>query len=182
MESLPAVEYFPPGVFSIDARVDQCERSWFSNALRSADEPALWTASGIQEGEVYRFTWLRSFHQPIVIRLTLDTNESGKLFAKVMSGSGGHGPADVSTRDEFRLIPADVASFLEKLQKAHFWGLPTKVPLSGLDGAEWIVEGVKDGKYHVVVRWSPKDGPYRDSCLYLMFTLATLRIPDPEVY
>ena len=28
----------------------------------------------------------------------------------------------------------------------------------GVDGAQWIFEGVKDSTYHVVDRWSPDNG------------------------
>jgi hypothetical protein len=57
------------------------------------------------------------------------------------------------------------------LRELHFGDLPTRAPsvngpdgttAIGVDGAQSIVEGVKQGKYHVVDRWSPdrrKPGP-----------------------
>lgn len=38
----------------------------------------------------------------------------------------------------------------------------------GNDGAEWILEGVNGGRYHVVDRWTPGAGAYREACLYLL--------------
>ena len=38
------------------------------------------------------------------------------------------------------------------------------VERSGLDGADWVVEGRRAGLYHAVIRWEPKPGPFRDAC------------------
>src|SRR5450432_2226317 len=41
-------------------------------------------------------------------------------------------------------------AFLAELQKVHFWSLPSHVnDQTGTDGSQWIVEGAKDGNYHV---------------------------------
>jgi len=45
--------------------------------------------------------------------------------------------------------------FFTPLEQAHFWTTPPELQQTGLDGAEWIMEGVKDGKYRAVVRWCP---------------------------
>jgi hypothetical protein len=45
--------------------------------------------------------------------------------------------------------------FFALLDQAHFWETPTELPSNGRDGAEWIMEGVKDGNYRTVVRWCP---------------------------
>lgn len=62
----------------------------------------------------------------------------------------------------------------------QFWslGLDDK---AGDDGAQWIIEGVKDGKYHLVDRWSPKDGQVRELGLMLL-DMANLKIPAKDVY
>jgi hypothetical protein len=51
----------------------------------------------------------------------------------------------------------------------------------GFDGAQWILEGVKDQKYHVVDRWTPRDGAFREACLYLL-KLSQIGISPKEVY
>jgi len=30
----------------------------------------------------------------------------------------------------------------------------------GLDGVQWIIEGVKNGNYHIVDHWAPRAGKY----------------------
>jgi hypothetical protein len=37
----------------------------------------------------------------------------------------------------------------------------------GIDGTQWILEGVKDWNYHVVRR-TPKEGDYKQICSYML--------------
>jgi hypothetical protein len=37
-----------------------------------------------------------------------------------------------------------------------------------LDGETVIIEGVKEGKYQVVKRWSPEEGAYLDAAVFLL--------------
>ena len=67
------------------------------------------------------------------------------------------------------------------LARADFWGLPQR-PSDGLhDGAWWIVEGAVEDRYHVVNRWSPRPGAYRDLGLCFI-ELSQLDLPEREIY
>ena len=35
------------------------------------------------------------------------------------------------------------------------WEMPEDIEVFGLDGSTWIIEGIRDGEYHMVHRWSP---------------------------
>ena len=61
-----------------------------------------------------------------------------------------------------------VKTFLSLLKNADFWNLAAKDDTQGLDGAQWIIEGVKNGKYHIVDRWRPEKGPFREAALFLV--------------
>ena len=64
-----------------------------------------------------------------------------------------------------------------------FWRMPT-LPLKGppgLDGAQWIVEGRRGGDYHVVDRWTPREGVYRDAGLAFL-KLAGIDVPAADLY
>ena len=50
----------------------------------------------------------------------------------------------------------------------------------GVDGAQWLVEGIKDGRYHLVDRWSPTDGPVRQSGPYGSITVSGRRENSEE--
>lgn len=54
------------------------------------------------------------------------------------------------------------------------------IRIDGDDGAQWIVEGVRSKRYHVIDRWSPKDN-YRLACLYLL-KLSRIRVNDADIY
>ena len=61
-----------------------------------------------------------------------------------------------------RAVPRErVQSFLRQVHELGFWSIATtlKGDQTGTDGSEWIIEGVKDGKYHVVERWCANDTP-----------------------
>ena len=51
----------------------------------------------------------------------------------------------------------------------------------GCDGAMGILEGRSWAAYHVVDRWSPAKGEFRDMCL-AMLRLAGLDLADEPVY
>jgi hypothetical protein len=53
---------------------------------------------------------------------------------------------------------------------------------SGFDGARWIIEGVKDGKYHVADRWTNENGAIHELGEMLAFRLAQLKFPKDEIY
>jgi len=72
---------------------------------------------------------------------------------------------------------------LAQLRRVDFWSLPSHTDEeNGADGAEWIIEGVKEGKYHVVRRWSPEKGPIRELGLVFVFGMAQMNIPKDQVY
>jgi len=167
-------QYFPKGVFGDSAYPGQMKNfkaKSYSASLRAMHEPSLLEGSKDASLIAYRFLWLRSFHSPIAIRLTIRSDGTGSLVGKVTRG-GGHSVE----------IPTDkVQRFQDLLQKTTFWTLPTEGPIGGLDGAEWILEGVRSGDYHVVERWSPKKDDYASLCLYLL-QLSKIHVEAREVY
>jgi hypothetical protein len=53
------------------------------------------------------------------------------------------------------LTPAEWGRFSQLIDLAPFWELPPHGGHSGLDGADYALEGLKEGQYHFVKRWSP---------------------------
>ena len=51
-----------------------------------------------------------------------------------------------------------------------------------LDGAQWILEGVRNGKYHVVDRWSPEKGDPVRGIGILALKLGRFKIHSEEIY
>jgi hypothetical protein len=134
---------------------------------------------------VYRFTWLRSFHHPITVRITVHINGTGTLTTKMTDGQGGYEPGKLivnSTRD---IGMTEVRHLLTLIEAMGFWQMSPKPALSnlvGLDGAQWILEASSHNDYHVIDRWSPEKGPLRELGLYLARTLGKLNLPAKTIY
>lgn len=145
--------------------------NWYSHMLFALHEPVLYKYTG--ESEIYRFTWLRSFDNPVAIRVQ---KQGGNftLLAKVTSGAGGYEPGQMKMDTSFKISQKQWEEFTTLLTRARFWNLPTTVNEGGKDGARWILEGVSNKKYHWVDRWSPTSGEYKEACEYL---LSLSRVP-----
>lgn len=100
------------------------------------------------------------------------------MVVKELDDIGGNLPAGKLILDQRRQLREDEwGKFLSLLNDASFWQLQTRTDKLVRDGASWIIEGRKDGKTHLVDRWSPASGKYREACLYLL-ELSRLKIKD----
>lgn len=81
--------YFPKNVFSEFPDVSGFKVCWFAKHLQAMDEPSLLNNSTDNSLVAYRFLWLRSFHHPIVVRLTIRPDGAGQLASKEAGGTGG---------------------------------------------------------------------------------------------
>jgi hypothetical protein len=146
--------------------------------LRAMQEPSLSCGKSTAES-TYRFLWLRTFDHPISVRVEVNGSTS-VLHAVELDGAGGYTPGKVLKRVERALSPAEQEELMAKLNGIRFWGMKTSIDDQGVDGASWILEGVRDGRYHVVDRWSPESGDYREACLFFL-ELAGLT-PSNRIY
>lgn len=151
--------------------LDALQRGWYSTFLRAMQEPSLWEASTDPHLHSYRCLWLRTFHAPIAVRVTIDRGGTGELTAKVLDGQGGYAPGKLVKNQTAILSKEQIDSILNHIQTSNVWHLPswpaTLVPPPP-DGARWILEGVKNGQYHVVARFSPEPGPFRDTAFLFL--------------
>jgi len=173
--------YFPDGILESRTDLDEYVRAWYSKPLRIVGEPSL--SCGQAPGtEVYRFLWLRTFHHPISIRVTRSDNKTA-LVAAELTGAGGSDPGSVARRVDKILAIAEWKGLEAALSGTAFWKMSTRQPDKevGLDGAQWIVEGRRVAEYHVVHRWTPRTGSYREAGLHFL-ELSGLRIPQQELY
>lgn len=142
------VNYFPAGTFTGPA-ADFVTR-WYSSDMYQLGEKPLWPPSAASE-RTYRFTYLGALSEPKSVALTILPDGSGQIRMTPAQESSDH-----SNDEQFLTVSAnDVSDFLGRLDKAHFWEMPTQSQHRGLDGADWMMEGVRGGTYHIVVRWCP---------------------------
>lgn len=173
------LSYFPPGVFSTNEWHDQFRAAWYSKHLEAMKEASFYFPDNSEE-ESYRFLWLRSFHHPVAVRIW---NSGGEQFiaVKEMNGAGGYEPGNLTLNQARKLAGAEWGEFTRLLEQTCYWELPTEGESLGADGARWILEGVKGGRYHIVDRWSPENGIYREACLYAL-RLSGLRVDSEDIY
>ena len=175
--------YFPEGSLSDNPGSDLFRSDWYSKHLKALQEPSLLQLAKNPSLESYRFVWLRTFHHPIIVRLDFASNGTAKLTTKVSSGAGGYDPGHIVENKSRPVTREETEKFLARVKLEQFWELPShETPMTiGCDGSQWIIEGVKDGKYHVIDRWSPGKGPVRHLGL-LFVKLSRMRIWRDELY
>jgi len=188
--------YFPSVSLDEDSHSSDVKKKWYSEALRALDEPSLASEpAGSASNESYRFLWLRSFHHPIAIRIDINNDGTSRLTTKVSDGKGGYEQGKLIVNRKRRLTKEQTSWFLDRVKELGFWDLPAyekqteetgpngeRTVIVTLDGAQWIFEGIKDKKYHVVNRWSPANGAIHALGIVMLIDLANLKLLYQDVY
>lgn len=158
----------------------------YAKHLKALAEPALKSLSKPRsKDETYRFLWLRTFHNPVAVRVDIRKDGTATLTTKVSSGQGGYDPGRLTTNTVRKLTRSETQIFLMLLDESGFWYLPRFAePASEVtvDGAFWVIEGVSNGKYHTVERHAPRGGPVKQIGLEMLIHLAKLKLLYEEVY
>lgn len=158
---------------------------WFGKYLHAAEEGSLCAAWG---EEAYRFTWLPTWGMPVVVRVERRGTEH-RLTAKQLDGAGGYEPGELRVSRTRPLAPAEWLRIVRAVEDTGLWSADTPEAdpfISGLDGATWIVEGVREARYRGIERWSPaaREGAEAVRAAGLLFLETSGLLPsDPrEVY
>lgn len=155
--------------------------------LEALNEPPLeQLAKSSPNVRFYRFTWLRTFDNPIVIRVAVDSKDRADVVLKRGSGKSGYGVGKLlSSRrrhlDNRKLL---VSAFLTTIEQADLRNLPSreKVDEVQLDGADWTFEVAENNRYHFVWRWSPGHSSKLRELGLMFCKLAGFRPYYDEVY
>ncbi len=169
-------KFFPAGTFG-SKQLDDFRNNWYSKQLRVLQETSLYGSPPAHE--TYRFTWLRSFHHPMTFRLEIAEQCAATLTIKETDGALGYGPGKIILNKTMDVGKADCEKLVASLEDMKFWSLATSSSELGMDGAQWILEGSKNGRYHIVDRWTPLSGAFYEWALSLM-KLAD--VPLGEIY
>jgi hypothetical protein len=161
--------YFPDKIFSQD-RPDMHKfiNDRYCKHLKVLKEPSIYQQKSAKNKTVIRFTLLRTFHNPICLRIVTNTDGSGTLYVKKSNGAGGYDPGELITNDKKVIEKQIVSTIISSIEDMDFWSLPSTMKTSGLDGSHWIIEYLSGGKYHLVDRWSPTSGSIRKLGLNLL--------------
>lgn len=148
------------------------ERSW-SRYLAKAGEPSLAPRAGAahRAGTVtLRFTWLRSFDPPAIVRVETAADGGQTVIATKFAGRAHFHPA-VETTLKRPLSGAEMTVLRTILERARPFDLDPAIPCDGvivLDGAAWIYELADDDGYRLFHRTSPPPGRARELGEFLL--------------
>jgi hypothetical protein len=164
--------YFPPNTFQ--GRAGEFTVHWYSSVLYMLDEKPLWSAD--PKRVTYRFVWMRSFHDQVSITMDVQPEGDGKLRLQIYRRI----PGQLESRTE-PLSREQVQEVVARIEASGFWHMPTESERRGLDGAEWVLEGVQDSQYHIVTRWNARGTPFGKALLELL-RLSNYNPPKDEIY
>src|SRR5580704_15030869 len=74
-------QYFPEIPFAGPSGLNDFKVRWYAKHLRAMREPSISAASKDESLVAYRFLWLRTFHHPIAIRLTIRRDGNASMIA-----------------------------------------------------------------------------------------------------
>lgn len=159
-------------------KIDSMSLDWFSQHLYAMKEPLLFNKQ--LPKSIYRFTWLRTFNNPVIVRIEKDTSGI-LLYWKMTDGMGGYEPGAIVVDEKRRITQAEWENFLSKIETADFWQME-RSGIYGEDGSMWILEGVEPTKYHATSVWHPaRNGDFYQVGNYLL-ELTGLKIKKEEKY
>ena len=120
------VRYFPNLASDHKQGLDDFRVAWYSSDLKAMGEPSL-VEMAKTRAHVYRFLWLRSFHNPIAVRLNVDKDGTSLLTVKVTNGRGSYPPGALVKNETRRLSKDYTQGFLDDVRELDYWGRPTDV-------------------------------------------------------
>ena len=160
-----------------DSLLDYLRHAPFRRYLPAMKEPDLWRlAAKDPTATVYRFVWMPSFHDTVSARF-VKTEQGAILEAVRLRVPDDFKPGGVVVeRRSVRLKPAHWERIARHVEKARFWTMPnrprhpTLPPDGSIADGDWLfVEGVREGRYHVVWAHSFPGGNFVDLCQAMLF-------------
>jgi len=147
--ALAAAEpYFPKDSIS------DFEQEWYAKHLSTMREPVLTANAKDKSYVAFRILYLPTWGRPVALRYE-KTGERIVRRAVMLSGDGGYDPGKIKKQDERDVKQSEIDDVFAGLERSGFWRLSPKDDVRGLDGSEFIVEVIRDGKYHAFFRWTP---------------------------
>lgn len=142
--------YFPKG-----------KASFYTPYLTAIKEPSLMPQAVTKEDAFsIRFTWLRSRHDPIVVRIWHDRNGYQMRSVK-LARRKDEKPGAISIDETRTLTDAEVEDIKRLETSKDLWKALTPQESAifslGKDGAMWIFERQQGKNYSLLDLWSPKE-------------------------
>jgi hypothetical protein len=146
--------YFPTDtiVSSYNGReVDYHIKKWGSETLFFIKEPILCNYKGNVES--IRFTWLRAFENPVVIRIS-KLNDTSLVRIKELSMKTAENDTPKIILDTIMTLKKELwEKAVSDLEKNNFLNKINRDTTLNKDGASWLLESRLNNSYHYIIRW-----------------------------
>ncbi len=156
--------------------------SWYAAQLRAMHEPSLLDLAKDKSVLAYRFVWLRTFHHPIAVSKSAATRwDRPTSLGRDDRRRGLQSRSDTQIRKPVKCATTRSMRFQALLHAIDYWSMPTQDSDECDSTALVDFRRSRDGQYHVVTRWSPRNRSL--PCKLLVFTkLSKIKVEPEEIY
>ena len=151
--------------------IDAFEEDSYAGVWRGMREPSLYQWSKEPPADLVkaiRFTWVPSFHRPIVVRIDWLVGGAVRLTGVRAEGTGW---GDRGKRDRRRIVrllsPSEERALAEVMTSTQAFSGPDEGLLVSVDGSNWIFEATAPDTYHYEAEWSPQS-QRREAGLFML--------------
>lgn len=152
---------------------------WIKTQLEALHEPCLFNSARSQAKDIYRFTWLRSFDPPVVVRIEKDKDKI-MVYWKEGKGAGGYYPIGLKNSGERVVSLSEWNEFMKIFSTVKFDELPDEDYVLMIDGSSWILEKKSAKSFKAVETNSPGEY-FEKSCLFLL-SLTDIKVRKEDTY
>lgn len=181
-ESLITTYFSPYTVSAIKQRYgsDMKLRS-YAFYLSEMGEFSIYAKCKNSHAEIYRFLNAPSFSPPYTVTATREKNKI-EINYTIGTQQGDETTKPLFTQTSKNLSFGEWVELQALLNKINFYGINvTSSRNEGLDGEDWLFEGCRAGKYHLVDRWSPLPNEEEESLIQLGELLIHLAKLDIQI-
>ncbi|MCW1921693.1 hypothetical protein OKA05_03955 [Luteolibacter arcticus] len=140
--------YFPEG-----------RASYYTKYLSAMKEPSVLSPQEKGVERVFRFTYLRSFHDPLVVRIT-ETGDTVTARAVRLEMDQQYQPVKIVSDRTWKLDGEGRKAVKALPEQKGFWTplnlVEEAIASSGLDGSKWVFEVHDKDGYRMIDVWTPE--------------------------
>ena len=106
-----------------------------------------------------------------------------ELEYRITDGMGGYNIGELKTVKRKSISLEDWQGFEEILDSANFWNIESDIPKPpDGDGSSWLIEGYKNGIYHLIERASPDEKEDIFKIGKFMIKLSKIKVMEGHMY
>jgi hypothetical protein len=153
--------YFPKEKLSKESQ------NWYVGHLKELKEHSLWQKRLNKEAYTYRHLLLSMLADPLSVTVNIRQDKTGVLIIKEMVRPFGNQVFHQKKEVEVSLTDKQVIEFLAMFEEDSFWKENSIRKSVHFGGIQWVIEGIKGGRYNLVEQWAPGERDYPEAVEYL---------------